>query len=82
MSKSWKLTPALLSELELPDAPPPLPLGPAVTTSRRELPVTALLATRLPLPLKVDIALDFSFVLDASDRESSGCGRGLGGGIW
>lgn len=73
----------LLSELAFPDAPACVPFGPAVTTSRKELPVTALLATRRPLPLMEAIALEltFSFVLEASDLESSGWGRALGGGI-
>jgi hypothetical protein len=64
----------LVSELALPDPPATVPLGPAVTTSRKELPITALLATRRPLPLMVAIALGliFSFVLEASDLESSG----------
>lgn len=68
-----RLTPVLLSELALPDPPACVPLGPAVTTSRKELPVTAL-ATRRPLPLMEAIALGliFSLVLDASDLESSG----------
>jgi len=64
--------PALLSELALPDAPATVPLGPAVTTSRNELPVPG------TLPLK---GAFFSFVLDASDLESSGGGRDLGGGM-
>jgi hypothetical protein len=67
-------TPVLLSELALPDTPLVIPFGPAVTTSRKELPITVLLATRRPLPLMVFDALGliFSFVLDASDLESSG----------
>lgn len=78
-----KLTPVLLSEFTPPDPPAGVPLGPAVTTSRRELPVTALLATRRPLPLTLAIVpgLVLSFVLDASDLESSGWGRDLGGGM-
>ena len=78
------LTPARASELESPDAPAIATRGPAATTSRRELPVAALLATRRPLPLMVAIVLGmiFSLVLLASDLESSGCGRDLGGGIW
>lgn len=47
---------------------------PAVTTSRRELPVVVLAAMRLPLLFgaEVVVAVTFSFVLDASDLESSG----------
>jgi hypothetical protein len=70
-----KLTPVLLSELALPDPPAIVPLGPAVTTSRNELPTVFALATRRPLPLITARLLEvpiFSLVLDASDLESSG----------
>ena len=61
----------------------PLLLGPAVTTSRRELPPAAVPGTRRFLPLGAVelLAAAFSFVLDASDRESSGGGLDLGGGM-
>ena len=68
-------TPALPSELAVPDPPVPVPIGPAVTTSRKELPVTVGLPTRRPLPLMATTLLEvptFSLVLDASDLESSG----------
>jgi len=66
--------PVLVSELALPDPPATVPLGPAETTSRKELPVTAGFPTRRPLPLMVVKLLEptFSFVLEASDLESSG----------
>lgn len=67
--------PVLLSELALPDPPATVPLDPAVTTSRKELPVTAVFPTRRPLPLVAVKLLElpsFSLVLEASDLESSG----------
>jgi hypothetical protein len=69
--------------MAVPDAPNPVPLDPAVTTSRKELPVAAVPATRrfLPLTALVELAPTFSFVLEVSDRESSGGGRDLAGGI-
>jgi hypothetical protein len=72
---SWQRTPALPSELAVPDPPVPVPIGPTVTTSRKELPVTAGFPTRRPLPLMAATLLEvptFSLVLDASDLESSG----------
>lgn len=71
---AWQLTPLLLSELAPPDTPATVPPGPAVITSRRELLVAAEFPTRRPLPLMAIKLLDptFSFVLEASDLESSG----------
>lgn len=56
------------------EAPPAVPMDPAVTTSFNELPPAALPATRRPLPFVAFRVLvtGFSFVLDASDLESSG----------
>jgi hypothetical protein len=67
-------TPAFESGLAVPSTPTAVPLGPAVTTSRRELPAAMLPAGRRPLPLRALAVLvaTFSFVLDASDLESSG----------
>lgn len=61
----------------------PALLGPAVTTSRRELPPVVIPGTRRILPLGAAelLAAAFSFVLEASDRESSGGGLDLGGGM-
>lgn len=58
-------------------------LGPAVTTSRSELPPVELPGTRRFLPLRAVELLTptFSLVLDASDLESSGGGLALGGAI-
>jgi len=58
-------------------------LGPAVTTSRSELPPVVLPGTRRFLPLGAVelVAPTFSFVLDASDLESSGGGLDLGGAM-
>lgn len=88
MLADWqRLTPvpALLSEAVVPDPTATVPLCPAVTTSRRELPVTAPFPTRRPLPFTaatVPAVPIFSFVLDASDLESSGWGLlDLAGGI-
>ena len=68
------LTPALESELAIPEPPVIVLFGAAVTTSRKELPVAVLPAIRRPLPFKAVkvLVLSFSFVLDASDLESSG----------
>lgn len=65
------------------EVPGPVPLVPAVTTSRRELPPAPFPATRRPLPLEVgfEVVPTFSFVLEASDLESSGGGFDLGGAI-
>jgi hypothetical protein len=58
-------------------------LGPAVTTSRNELPPVVLPGTRRFLPLRgVELLTPtFSFVLEASDLESSGGGLDLGGAM-
>ncbi len=58
-------------------------LDPAVTTSRNELPPVVLPGTRRFLPLRaVELLVGtFSFVLDASDLESSGGGLDRGGAI-
>jgi hypothetical protein len=76
-------TPAFESGLAVPSTPTAVPLGPAVTTSRRELPAAMLPAGRRPLPLRALAVLvaTFSFVLDASDLESSGWGLAREGGI-
>jgi hypothetical protein len=54
-----------------------------VTTSRSELPPVVLPGTRRLLPLRVVelLAPTFSFVLDASDLESSGGGLDFGGAM-
>lgn len=54
-----------------------------MTTSRRELPPVVLPGTRRFLPLGAVelLAPTFSFVLDASDLESSGGGLDLGGAM-
>lgn len=77
------LTPGVFSTTAVFEAPAPVPGMPAVTTSRRELPPAPLPATRRPLPLEAgfEVVPTFSFVLEASDLESSGGGRDLGGAI-
>jgi hypothetical protein len=68
------LTPGFPSEATGPAAAAAAPpLDPAVTTSRRELPIAVVPATRRFFPLTVlpEPAPIFSFVLEASDRESS-----------
>ena len=54
-----------------------------MTTSRSELPPVVLPGTRRVLPLRVVelLAPTFSFVLDASDLESSGGGLDFGGAM-
>lgn len=83
MVRGYHLTPGGVSVVFA--FPAPL-LGPAATTSRSELPPAAFPATRrpfpLPLPLLEACCPAFSFVLDASDLESStGAGLDLAGGI-
>ena len=77
------LTPGVLSATAVFEAPAPVPLVLAVTTSRRELPPAPFPATRRPLPLEVgcEVVPTFSFVLEASDLVSSGGGLDLGGAI-
>lgn len=66
-----------------PDVPATAVLEPAVTTSRRELPPVVAPPIRRPFPFGFAIVLvpGFSFVLEASDLESSGGGLDLGGAI-
>lgn len=77
------LTPGVVSANAVLEEPPLVPLGPAVTTSRSKLPAAVLPATRRPLPLRAVFVVvpTFSFVLEASDLESSGGGLDLGGAI-
>jgi len=58
-------------------------LCPAEITSRSELPPATVPPTRRPLPLGAfeEFGPAFSFVLDASDLESSCWGLDLGGGM-
>ena len=68
------LTLGFPSEVTGPAAPAAAPpLDPTVMTSRRELPVAVVPATRrfFPLTVLAELAPIFSFVLEASDRESS-----------
>lgn len=68
-----ELTPGADSATAVVDAPVAPPLGPAVTTSLRELPPVPFPATRRPLPfVALAVVVVFSLVLDASDLESSG----------
>lgn len=73
-SSGFLHTPEFESGLAVASAPTAVPFGPAVTTSRRELPVAIFPPGRRPLPLRALAVLvaTFSFVLDASDLESSG----------
>jgi len=73
----------VLSATAVLEAPAAVPLVPAVTTSRNELPPAPFPATRRPLPLETGAVVvpTFSFVLEASDLESSGGGLDLGGAI-
>jgi len=78
------LTPGLFASAEAVfEFPTTALLGPAVTTSRNELPPVVLPGTRRFLPLRAIelLAPTFSFVLEASDLESSGGGFDLGGAI-
>jgi hypothetical protein len=77
------LTPGFASTIAVLEAPAAALDVPAVTTSRSELAPVVLPGTRRFLPLRpVELlAPTFSFVLDASDLESSGGGFDLGGAI-
>lgn len=78
------LTPGFASDMAFPELDVAAVFWLAVATSRNELPTTALLPTRRPLPFNtlLVVAPALSLVLDASDLESSGGGRDLGGAIW
>lgn len=77
------LTPGFASTIAVFEVPATALDGPAVTTSRSELTPVVLPGTRRFLPLRAVelLAPTFSFVLDASDLESSGGGLDLGGAM-
>jgi hypothetical protein len=77
------LTPGFASAIAVFVVPTVALLEPAVITSRSELPPVVLPGTRRLLPLRAVelLAGTFSFVLDASDLESSGGGLDRGGAI-
>jgi hypothetical protein len=82
-SAGYLLTPGFASASAVFGFPTTALLGPAVTTSRNELPPVILPGTRRFLPLTAVelLAPTFSLVLEASDLESSGGGLDLGGAM-
>ena len=72
-----------MSAAAFPDAPAAAVFGPAVTTSRNELPPATAPTVRRPLALREPAVLTqvLSLVLEASDLESSGCSLDRGGAM-